>query len=573
MHSYSKTKENKKAEIETKGAMKRWVCKKMVNFAGMEKLFYRLLVVLCLFSTARASGKSIGARLALENSLMELTSATRTNASMSQLQLVEQREYNGAVSLYIFSSPSMYVIASGNDNGPGLLAYSLEGGFSSEMSPSMEWWLDQCSRYIGMADVSVESAGKGNRGAIAPMLTSEWDQCAPYNNLLPLHSGNVPYTGCVATAMAQIMRYHEWPERGEGAIQWTCNRDYSSHDHYFNFEEVAFDWRNMLDRYDDGATTEQNNAVAGLMRACGAAAEMQYGYGASGSFLYLAASGLAGHLKYDCGMEYLESKWFGTPEEWDEICYAELSEGRPILYGGENDVRHTRHAFVVDGYCEDGLYHVNWGFGGENNGYFKLTDLSYPGGNYRLNHSLVRGIRPETEASSFLPAISVEGEFRTDETQYFRSADVDIWFMEEFRNVALTDFWYVHGVKCVPVDGSAEFYVSCEGEQWYRPRGVNRFYTIAADRFPVGTYHLYPVFKTATTEWLPCYRDCSKEERCIRFEVTETGIKSSTASVDDVRVDDVKDDVYYDLLGNIVLNPQHGIFIKVRNGKAIKVKM
>lgn len=539
----------------------------------MEKLLYKLLFVLCFFSTTDALGKSICAERALEYALIELTSLTHTNGDLSQMKLVGQQEYNGITTFYIFSSPSMFVIASGDDATPGLLAYSFDRAFTSEVSPAMKWWLDQYSLYIGTAEISVKSVSDENRSPIAPIISSEWDQCNPYNNLIPTHNGNTPYTGCVATAMAQIMRYHEWPATGEGMIQWTCNRDYTAHDHSYDFETQSFDWENMVDSYDEHATQAQENAVARLMYACGAAAEMQYGYSASGSFLYVGATGLAEHLKYDPGMEYLESKWFGSLDEWDKICYTELSQGRPILYGGENDERHTRHAFVLDGYSEEGLYHINWGFGGENNGFFKLTDFSYPGGNYRLNHAMVRGIKPLEETSAFIPAISLDRKFRTNESHYMRNADVDIWFMEGFRNVSLADFWYLHGVKCVPVDGSPEFYVSCEDEHWYRPRGVNRFYTISADKFPVGIYDLYPVFKTATTEWMPCYQDHSLKEDCIRFEVTETEINSSTSSVDDVPVDDAKNVVYYDLLGNKVDNPTVGIFIRVVNGKVSKIKI
>ena len=537
----------------------------------MDKQLHKLLLALCIFSSIQAIGKSISSEQALEYSLIELTSVTHANADPSQLKLVGERKFNDVTTLYIFSSSSMYVIASGNDNAPGLLAYSLDCGFSAEMSPSMEWWLEQYSQYIGATDIPFKSAGNKNRTPIAPMISSEWDQCAPYNNLIPRHNGNTPYTGCVATAMAQIMRYHEWPDKGVGTIQWTCNRDYASHDHIFDFENAPFDWENMLDKYNGSETPAQESAVAQLMYACGAAAEMQYGYSASGSFLYWGAGGLIEHLKYDRGMEYLESKWFESLDEWDNICYAELSEGRPILYGGENDERHTRHAFVLDGYAEEGLYHINWGFGGENNGYFKLTDFSYPGGNYRLNHAMVRGIKPISETSAFVPAISLEGKFRTEEVHYTRDADVDIWFMEAFRNISLTDFWYLHGVKCVPIDGSPEFYVSSENEQWYRPRAVKRFYTISADKFPVGIYDLYPVFKTDATEWMPCYQDQSKMESCIRFNVTETEINSSTSSIDEVHAEDERTVVYYDLFGNKVDRPQSGIFIRVANGKATKI--
>lgn len=193
----------------------------------MEKLPHYLSLALCVFGTLPAIGKTMSADQALEYSLIELTSVTHTNADLSDLKLVGQREYNDITTLYIFSSASMYVIASGNDNAPGLLAYSLDGGFSAAMSPEMEW-LDQYSQYIAATGTSEKSTAEGNRSPISPLISTRWDQCAPYNNLIPQHNGNTPYTGCVATAMAQIMRYHEWPDMGEGAIQWTCSRDYTS---------------------------------------------------------------------------------------------------------------------------------------------------------------------------------------------------------------------------------------------------------------------------------------------------------------------------------------------------------
>lgn len=251
----------------------------------------------------------------------------------------------------------------------------------------------------------------------------------------------------------------------------------------------------------------------------------------------------------------------------------EISEGSPILYGGENDERHTRHAFVLDGYSEEGLYHINWGWRGENNGYFKLTDFSYPGGNYRLEHSMVRGIRPIAEASDFIPAISVSRAFRTNEQEYKREAGVEIWFMEDFQNVSLTDFWILHGVKCIPADVSPEFYISCDNEQWYSPRAVNRFYTISADKFPVGIYDIYPVFKTDTSEWMPCYQDMTKKGKGVRLEVDEAYINSKAASIHELRLDNDDKTIYYDLLGNKVTTPRNGIFIKVADGKASKIAL
>lgn len=535
---------------------------------------FTVMLLMCVF--IQTSAKLLSPKRALENSLQKLVALSQADINVADLKLIQCRQYQGVNTLYVFSSPSMFLIASGDDKAPALLAYSLEGGFSSsEIPPAMEWWLEQYSDAIGSADrpFAASVISRTGRKPVEPMLASKWDQSAPYNNFCPVHDGRKSLTGCVATAMAQIMNYHQWPDKGTGSIWYNYMFGGVTYDHIYNFGDVEFDWGNMLDSYDAEATSVQEDAVAELMHACGAAAKTVYRPNASSSYLQYAACGLFEYLQYDCGMEFLDSEWFDTAEEWDKLCYEELIAGRPILYGGENDEYHNAHAFAMDGYSKEGLYHINWGWGGRYDGFFLLPDFSYPEGNYREKHKMVRGIKPAEESSVFIPSMSMPGEFHTDRSVYEKHSSQNVKFMQDFTSESLCDYRIYHGVKCVPVDGSAEFYVSCNTPQKYRPGGINYYFKIPADDFPNGIYNLYPVFRTETGDWLPVYQVQSRKGEGIRFEVTDTSINSVTSGIGQTGVDKDNTTEYYDLYGRKTVAPRNGIFVKVEGGKALKVRL
>lgn len=542
-------------------------------YCYMLRSVFTVMLLMCIF--IQTSAKLLSPKRALENSLQKLVALSQADINVADLELIQCRQHQGVNTLYVFSSPSMFLIASGDDKAPALLAYSLEGGFSSsEIPPAVEWWLEQYSDAIGCADrpFAASFISRTGRKPVEPMLASKWDQSAPYNNFCPVHDDRKSLTGCVATAMAQIMNYYQWPDKGTGSIWYNYIFGGVSYGHNYNFGDVEFDWENMLDSYDAEATSVQEDAVAELMHACGAAARMIYRPYASSSRLQYAACGLFEYLQYDRGMEFLDSEWFDTAEEWDKLCYEELVAGRPILYGGVNDEYHNAHAFVMDGYSKEGLYHINWGWGGRYDGFFLLPDFSYPEGNYRKEHKMVRGIKPAEESSVFIPSISMSYEFYTDRSVYEKHSSQSVKFMQDFTSESLCDYWIYHGVKCVPVDGSAEFYVSCNTPQWYRPGGINYYFEIPADDFPNGIYNLYPVFRTETGDWLPVYQVQSRKGEGVRFEVTDASINSVTSGIGQVSLDKDSTTEYYDLYGRKTVTPRNGIFVKVEGGKALKVR-
>lgn len=319
----------------------------------------------------------------------------------------------GAAAVYVFDRPDDggYLVVSADDVAAPLLGYADGGDASGEMPPQMKWWLSQYAaeiehasetgslRYVGSASDAGYSA---QRKSIAPLLATRWDQSAPYNNDCPAISTTMPNgkapTGCVATAMAQVMKYFNWPEKGAG----TGNATDSSGKKYTMDLGVAFSWADMADSYAAGSySATQASAVALLMKACGYAVDMNYGSSESGASSAAIPSALVDHFGYDAGAHLCMRDYYGR-QEWEEMIYENLANVGPVLYTGATNLG-GGHAFVCDGYSADGYFHFNWGWSGMYNGYYLLTALNPDGqgiggyaGGYNMWQDVVLGIRKPT---------------------------------------------------------------------------------------------------------------------------------------------------------------------------------
>ncbi len=171
-------------------------------------------------------------------------------------------------------------------------------------------------------------------------------------------------TGCVATAMAQVMYHNRWPKKGTGSHSYHTNGGLNL---YADFGSTTYKWDDMLPVYDGTASVAAENAVAELMYHCGVSLEMEYGP-ESGTPLYNVNKALKEHFGY--GETAFYAMDYFSMAEWEDSLYKELSENRPVPYAGGN------HAFVCDGYDGNGYYHFNWGWGGRLDGYFLLTNLN-----------------------------------------------------------------------------------------------------------------------------------------------------------------------------------------------------
>ena len=363
-----------------------------------------------------------------------------------------------------------WVMVAANDVVSPILAYSNTGTFRTDNQPvNVRTWLGKYDKFItkieadGAAqdeEVAAEWSAlkKGVRKAkgdaiVGPLVKTTWDQDDPYWTLTPNGSGSIAkaYTGCVATAMAQVMNYWQWPKQGTGSHTYQPimqldddgdgypDRDTIIYPGYLtaNFDETTYDWDNMLNKYTSSATNDQKNAVATLMFHCGVSVEMMYGddnYGGSGAYTgnygdwtdptcaqnafptYFGykKDGLVSYMRdgfsYE-GTTYYE-KW--TDEEWTAMVKEELDKKHPIMYGGAGDK--GGHSFICDGYDDSNYFHFNWGWSGQNDGYYKLSSLKpgsggAGGGGYDFSQDqdVIIGIVPDKEWPEVIVTWSVAG--------------------------------------------------------------------------------------------------------------------------------------------------------------------
>ena len=314
----------------------------------------------------------------------------------------------GRNAVYVFNNPgrSGYMLLAADDVAYPLLAYADSGSFDPDSIPeSMQWWLDEYSRQIDWAVAhgarTAQQKTTADRTPVAPMLSTCWDQDEPFNNQCPLSGGLRTYTGCVATAMAQVMKYWNYPERGTGTITYTpasLGKKYT-----LNLENRAFEWDKMRDTYLPGRySDEEADAVAYLMKACGYAVKMDYGLESSGALAMNIREGMVKYFGYDANAYYTMRMYY-SPSEWEELIYTNLAETGPVIYGGLSQLG-GGHSFVCDGYDGEGFFHFNWGWTGISNGYFSLDAISPDalgsgggsGGGYNFSQDAVLGIQPPT---------------------------------------------------------------------------------------------------------------------------------------------------------------------------------
>ena len=305
-----------------------------------------------------------------------------------------------------------FVLVSGDDRTPAILGYTDRGSFDAAMlPPHVRAWLASYSDQIRALGNGEQAPRKVVvKKALNPLLQTTWNQDSPYNKACPVFvTGEMCSTGCVATAMAQVMKYYEWPAATRYEIPG-YKKSYRINDEVRDVvvepipAGLKLDWANMLNAYTGGESEEQATAVALLMRAAGASVEMEYKddyNGGSGAANARIPGALQKYFNYSMTTEFVQRKNY-TIQEWNELVYAEIQAGRPVVMGGSSTG--GGHAFVVDGYSSDDLFHVNWGWGGYCDGYFLLSVVN-PGSSqgagasktsdgYSMDQNAIIGIKP-----------------------------------------------------------------------------------------------------------------------------------------------------------------------------------
>ena len=327
---------------------------------------------------------------------------------------------------YVFNTAGNngYVIVSGDSRTTPILGYVDSGSYDPAKIPSnMKAWLDgyaeQLKALDGMDDAMASTRlaarrfePKATRDAISPLITAKWDQATPYWNHCPEFvdidgtdtTYELAYTGCVATAMSQIMKYYEHPKQTTKVIpSYSVTYLVDTYEYgTFTTDELPvkqFDWAHMRDTYTGAESEEYTEAVSWLMLYAGCAAEMQYGKSASGTTDPKIPIAFNQYFDYEANLVYRSDY---DQETWEEMVYQELAAGRPMIYNGRAGSG-GGHSFVCDGFGYGDYFHINWGWGGMGNGFFQLSILnpstSGIGGSsssegYNIDQTAIIGIKP-----------------------------------------------------------------------------------------------------------------------------------------------------------------------------------
>lgn len=434
-----------------------------------------------------------------------------------------------------------FTVVSGDDRLPEVVGYSDKGTYDEENLPSnyvgfmkaYEEMVGQLDNGDSRASASIAEA-KALRSSgyqqptVAPLLGSiQWNQIIPYNKMCPMYnSTNRSVTGCVATAMAQVMMYYQYPKTLQADIP-----AYVTRTKYLSIPQInkgeSYDWNNMLPQYASyeplNYTDAQAAAVAKLLYHCGVACEMDYGP-SSGANVTPAI--LSTYFGYDSDLMQDLNRDVFTLAEWSQIMDKELTAKRPILYSGQSSDR--GHEFVCDGSDGNGLYHINWGWGGYQDGYFDVTILnpdkggagsgSAPDG-YNQYCSMIVGIAPDNgkvdePLVDVTPVVMIgngnsslgfQMKTRNKVTDTFRVITNNL-----LSNQSAKDFtgYFAYGIQQAdgtykPLSKSSSISIKHpepDGST-YRPN-IRLFQFDYA--FPIGKTTLYGLYSTDQKEWKRC---------------------------------------------------------------------
>ena len=411
-----------------------------------------ILIAICV-SALFANGKQISQNAAL--------SAARKYSRTGQVAPAKnlRSDKTNNAPYYAFNLEQGYVIVSGDDEMTELVGYAENGFFDAEnVPPQMQLWLDGYAEYVAAVQSGKAKARKillsdSPSVVVEPLVTTKWNQDAPFNNFAPEYTDDNNNTqrcatGCAATAMAQIMKFHNWPEQGVGHYSYE-HQSFGTISS--NFSEHVYDWTNMIDRYNNGEYSNvQADAVALLMKDCGVSLNMNYGP-VSGASIYSYYPAFKNYFRYS---SRTVNRSGCETAEFTKIITDELQEGRPIIYCGTGE--DGGHAFVVDGYDTNYFLHVNWGWGGYSDGYFDMnymdpTGLGIGGGSgaFKWNQGIVLarplkdGVEPYEfiQQLCFVPYDDVKGGIFCEQEMPANKGDVVTILLRNTANLSGESFF------------------------------------------------------------------------------------------------------------------------------------
>lgn len=434
----------------------------------MKKLYVFVLSVIAVLA-ANAEPVSRSEALQKARQFMPGKQFNANQASSRSKRVMADKE-----PFYIFNAEEGgFVVISGDDRTVPVIGYSEKGQLlQDDMPDNLRNWLDGYAEQLqaienGEATPALPRSAKVTRGvsakpAIAPLIKTQWNQSVPYNLKVP--SLDYEYegkkytlpcvTGCVATALAQVMYYYRWPLTCPALDAYTTS---SKGIEVPALPATTFQWDKMQLTYAGNETGDPANSVAELMRYVGQANEMDYNISSNGgSGAYIHQDVMFNTFGYSRNM-YSAYRYEYSTVEWENLIYQELAAGRPVLYSGTSyDAGADKfggHQFICDGYDGNGLFHMNWGWGGQSDSYFVLS-IANPhskgigGGStksgYYLGQSAEIGFKPDDKNEPDIPYL--ESYINIGEACYSRSAT-----SANFENVTTQNCYFTaRYLNCVP---------------------------------------------------------------------------------------------------------------------------
>lgn len=488
---------------------------------------------------------------------------------------------------YVFNNngDKGFTIVSGDDLMPEIVGYSDKGTFSEECMP------DNLKAFLKAYCATLEKVVAGNKAAtdnvkelaarraseedatviVEPLLQAiTWDQGEPYNNECPLYDGkNRAVTGCVATAMAQIMAYHKYPNALQKDIPTYISQGAAGDINVEGVEAAGrtYDWANMRDEYDENFSDIEAAAVARLMSDVGRSVNMTYG-SESGAITIAPASALPDYFGYDPDfIQYIQRAQVSLAK-WIEIIKHELNEARPVYYGGLSEG--GGHAFVCDGYDSADFFHINWGWGGYCNGNFDISVLN-PNSNsgagassttdgYDMGMVVVIGIRPDNDQEDKVqwefPSMCVYADINAESTiktgtRLSASGKFVVDTSWEMYNSNPKSFMGDIGIAAMNDKGELKIICSATTSTPVKEGyGINaedvREYLPVEYAFPVGFTRLVAVERPTGGEWtlmndainysIPLEATETKlsfaEDKTLTVAITNDGIEAANGSIE-----------------------------------------
>jgi len=378
----------------------------------MKKSFTLLLVFAALSVFANPVDKKLAEQVAIHQYAFNAPSAI----SDYSINGYTETRYEGITTFYTFSFTSGgFVMVAADDASIPVLGFSYEGNAAiSDVNPEAAYWFNNYSRQIAEIS-SVRLSNQETRPLwdkilnntmereimdVNPLLTTTWDQGCYYNALCPVETGagagscNHAWTGCVATAMSQIMKYHAFPTTGIGYHSYTHNT-YGLQS--ANFAGTTYNWAAMPNN-----VSSSNTSVATLMYHAGVSVNMQYAASGSGAYSEDVPFALVNYFNYAPSAEMKAKVGYPVMADWYALIRTDLDASRPVYYAGSSTAS-GGHAWVCDGYrISDNKFHFNWGWSGSYNGYFAIGSLNPGGNNFNDENRIIIGVTPGDNSATWL---------------------------------------------------------------------------------------------------------------------------------------------------------------------------